>query len=61
MPETSNTASVFKTAWLSKAAKKAGIHDKELCLAVRQAMQGLADDLGGGVFKKRFVEICHGQ
>jgi hypothetical protein len=53
MSETTNTNRIFKTAWFSKAAKKADIYEKELCLAVRQAMQGLADDLGGGVFKKR--------
>jgi hypothetical protein len=30
-------------------------HEKptELCSAIRQVMLGLADDLGGGVFKKR--------
>jgi hypothetical protein len=44
---------IFKTAWFSKAAKKARISDKELCAAIRQVMQGQADDLGGGVFKKR--------
>jgi hypothetical protein len=44
---------VFKTAWFSKAAKKAHISDEELCTAIRQAMLGQADNLGGGVFKKR--------
>jgi hypothetical protein len=44
---------VFKTAWFSKAAKKASIPDAELCLAIRQVMLGQADDLGGGVYKKR--------
>ncbi|HEX9201516.1 MAG TPA: type II toxin-antitoxin system RelE/ParE family toxin [Acidobacteriaceae bacterium] len=44
---------VFKTAWFSKAAKKAHIADEELCTAIRQVMLGQADDLGGGVFKKR--------
>jgi hypothetical protein len=43
----------FKTAWFSKAAKKAHISDDELCAAIRQVMLGHADDLGGGVFKKR--------
>jgi hypothetical protein len=59
MLEIIHTSRVFKTAWFSKAAKKAGIHDKELCTAVRQAMQGLADDLGGGVFKKRLHDNMH--
>lgn len=44
---------VFKTAWFSKAARKAYIEDDELCVAARQVMLGQADDLGGGVFKKR--------
>jgi hypothetical protein len=44
---------VFKTAWFSKAAKKAHIGDVELCSAIRQVMAGQADDLGRGVYKKR--------
>ena len=44
---------VFKTAWFTKASKKAHITDHELCSAIRQVMLGQADDLGGGVFKKR--------
>jgi len=44
---------VFKTAWFSRAARKAHITDVELCSAIRQVMLGQADDLGGGVFKKR--------
>jgi hypothetical protein len=47
---------VFKTAWFSKAAKKAHIPDSELCTAIRQVVLGHADDLGGGVFKKRLGE-----
>ena len=50
---------VFKTAWFSKAARKARIDDVELCLAIREAIQGLADDLGGGVFKKRLNDNMH--
>jgi len=44
---------IFKTAWFAKAARKAKIADAELCSAIEQAIRGLADDLGGGVFKKR--------
>jgi hypothetical protein len=44
---------VFKTAWFAKAARKAHISDEELCSAVQQVVLGQADDLGGGVFKKR--------
>jgi hypothetical protein len=47
------TARVFKTAWFAKAAKKARIGDDKLCEAIRQVTKGQADDLGGGVFKKR--------
>jgi hypothetical protein len=50
---------VFKTSWFSKAAKKAHIHDEALCTAMQQAMQGQADDLGGGVFKKRLNDNLH--
>ena len=44
---------IFKTAWFSQVAKKSHIADDELCAAIRQVMLGQADDLGGGVFKKR--------
>jgi len=43
----------FKTAWFAKATRKAHIEDVELCSAIQQVMLGQADDLGGGVFKKR--------
>jgi len=46
----------FKTAWFTKVAKKARIADDALCDAIKQVMQGQADDLGGGVFKKRLSE-----
>jgi hypothetical protein len=44
---------IFKSAWFAKAARKARIRDDELCDAILEAMQGQADDLGGGVYKKR--------
>jgi len=50
---------VFKTSWFAKAAKKANISDSELCTVIRQVMQGKADDLGGGVFKKRLNDNMH--
>ncbi len=50
---------VFKTARFSKDAKKARISDAELCAAIRQVMSGQADDLGGGVFKKRLNDNMH--
>ena len=49
----------FKTDWFGKAAKKARIGDPALVAAIRDAMQGQADDLGGGVFKKRLNENRH--
>jgi len=52
-------ARAFKTAWFAKAAKKAHISDLELCQAVQQVMLGQADDLGGGVFKKRLNGNMH--
>ena len=44
---------VFKTIWFARAARKAHVTDDELCAAIRQVMVGQADNLGGGVFKKR--------
>lgn len=43
----------FKTRWFSKAARKALISDEELCEAIAEVRAGQADDLGGGVYKKR--------
>ena len=53
------SARIFKTAWFAKAARKAHIDDVELRVAIREAMQGQADDLGGGVFKKRLNDNMH--
>lgn len=50
---------VFKTAWFAKAAKKARISDKALSKAIGQIALGQADDLGGGVFKKRLNDNMH--
>ena len=47
---------IFKNHWFNKAAKKAGIRDDELCKAINEVMEGKADDLGGGVYKKRLNE-----
>jgi hypothetical protein len=49
----------FKTVWFAKEARKAKIPDDELCRAIKQVMQGQADDLGGGVFKKRLNDNMH--
>lgn len=53
------TGRVFKTAVFSRSARKARIKDAELCEAIREVMIGQADDLGGGVFKKRLNKNMH--
>jgi len=55
----SHRARVFKSAWFSKAARKARISDDKLCEAIGQVMKGQADDPGGGVFKKRVNKNMH--
>lgn len=46
----------FKSAWFTKAAHKAKLSDASLCKAIAQVMAGQADNLGGGVFKKRLAD-----
>jgi hypothetical protein len=53
MTDVEDSARTFKTAWFAKAARKALIDDAELCRAIAEVRKGQADDLGGGVFKKR--------
>ena len=50
---------VFKTARFSKDARKAKIRDQLLCDAIAHVMAGQANDLGGGVFKKRLNDNLH--
>jgi hypothetical protein len=50
---------IFKTRWFGKAARKAHISDVELLKAIKQVADGKADDLGGGVFKKRLNDNRH--
>ncbi len=59
MTEADETARAFKTAWFAKAARKALIDDEELCKAIAEVRKGQADDLGGGVFKKRLDKNRH--
>jgi hypothetical protein len=49
----------FKTAWFARAARKAHIRDATLLKAAREVMRGQADDLGGGVYKKRLNDNQH--
>ena len=58
MPSRPSTRA-FKTAWFGRAARKARIGDPELRAAIVEVMQGQADDLGGGVFKKRLNDNMH--
>jgi hypothetical protein len=59
IPRTETSSRIFKTSLFAKAAKKALITNEELCLAIQQVMYGQADDLGGGVFKKRLNDNRH--
>lgn len=59
MTDAEETARAFKTAWFAKAARKALIDDAELCEAIAEVRKGQADDLGGGVFKKRLDKNRH--
>ena len=58
MPKTPESR-IFKTAWFSKAARKSRIGDPALLAAIREVMKGQADNLGGGVFKKRLNDNMH--
>ncbi len=49
----------FKTVRFARDANKAKITDLELCLAIEQILLGQADDLSGGVFKKRLNNNKH--
>lgn len=45
---------IFKTRWMARIARKAGIDDALLVEAIDRAERGLIDaDLGGGVIKQR--------
>ncbi len=59
MTDADETARAFKIAWLAKAARKALSDDEELCEAIAEVRKGQADDLGGGVFKKRLDKNRH--
>ena len=44
---------VFKTKWFTREARANAIDDGELCKAIEATLLGKADNLGGGVYKKR--------
>lgn len=43
---------IFKTRWFNSEAKSHTIKDDELSEAINAVLQGKADNLGGGVYKK---------
>ena len=49
----------FNTAGFTKTSKKARISDQALGEAIQQVLRGQADDLGGGVYKKRLNGNLH--
>ena len=59
MNDAGETSRVFKSAWFARAARRARISDAELCEAIGEVMNGQADDLGGGVWKKRLNRNMH--
>ncbi len=59
MAEAHEPVRTFKTDWFAKAARKARIKDAELCEAIEEVMKAQADDLGGGVYKKRLNRNMH--
>ena len=44
---------IFKTKWFNREAKSHAIKDDELSEAIKAVLQRKADNLGGGVYKKR--------
>lgn len=44
---------IYKTKWFRRWAAREGLADAVLCSAVAELEQGLADALGGYVYKKR--------
>lgn len=50
---------IFKTHWFNKTASKAKIKDSVLYEAIKEVIEGKADNLGGGVYKKRLNQNRH--
>ena len=54
--------SVYKTRWFDRWARKQGLPDPGLCVAVLDITTGLYDaDLGGGLLKKRVARAGQGK
>jgi hypothetical protein len=53
---------IYKTRWFARWARKEGLSDKALRLAVEEMAQGLFEaDLGGDLFKKRIARPGEGK
>ena len=53
---------IFKTKWLARFARRAGITDRGLAEAIARAERGLVDaDLGGGLIKQRVARSGQGR
>ena len=53
---------IYKTRWFDRWARKQGLNNLSLCLAVREMMEGLYEaDLGGGLVKKRVARTGQGK
>jgi len=53
---------IYKTRWFDRWARKQGLNNLSLCLAVREMMEGLYEaDLGGGLIKKRVARTGQGK
>ena len=59
MERSTSAFRAFKTVWFARASRKARISDAALCQAISEVVSGQADDLGGGVFKKRLNLNLH--
>jgi hypothetical protein len=54
--------SIYKTRWFDRWARKQGLNNLSLCLAVREMIEGLYEaDLGGGLVKKRVARTGQGK
>lgn len=53
---------IFKTRWMARFARKAGIENALLVEAIKRAEMGLIDaDLGGGLIKQRVARSGQGR
>jgi hypothetical protein len=53
---------IYKTRWFNRWARKQGLDNLSLCIAVGEMVEGLYDaDLGGGLFKKRITRPGQGK